>query len=185
MSRVEQTVDVNVPVRTAYDQWTQFEEFPRFMEGVKKVVQIDDKTLEWTAEIAKVERTWRAEISDQTPDRRIAWRSISGPKNGGAVLFEPLDANRTRVKVTIDAEPDDAIEKAGDALGVLDRTVKGDVKRFKEFVEGRAVPTGAWRGEIHGNDVVDDDDTTDREPSLGSEPIGAGGGRRSPANDGS
>jgi uncharacterized membrane protein len=178
MSRVEHEIDVNVPVRTAYDQWTQFESFPQFMKNVKKVRQLDDQTLEWTAEIGPVTRTWKADITDQTPDRRVAWKSTSGPKNGGAVLFEPLDANRTRIRVAIDAEPDDAVEKVGDALGVLDRTVKGDVERFREFIEARDHATGAWRGEIHGDEVVDDDAST---------PVatGAGAGQRPPTSDGS
>jgi uncharacterized membrane protein len=180
MSKVEHEIDVNVPVRTAYDQWTQFESFPRFMDGVKKVVQLDDKTLEWTAEIGPVKRTWRAEITDQTPDRRIAWKSTTGPKNGGAVLFEPLDAQRTHLRVSIEAEPDDAVEKVGDALGVLDRTVKGDLERFRDYIEARDVPTGAWRGEIHGDEVVDDEgepvETTARSST---------GHQRTPANDGS
>jgi uncharacterized membrane protein len=182
MSRFEHEIDVKVPVRTAYDQWTQFESFPRFMNGVKKVVQLDDKTLEWTAEIGMVTRTWRAEITDQTLDHRIAWKSTTGPKNGGAVLFEPLDAQRTRVRVAIDAEPDDAVEKVGDALGILDRTVKGDIERFRDFIEGRELPTGAWRGEIHGDEVVDHD--------ASAEPVGIGartGGEHEPTppNDGS
>jgi uncharacterized membrane protein len=156
MSRVEHLIDVNVPVRTAYDQWTQFEAFPRFMKNVKEVRQLDDQTLEWTAEIGPVTRTWKADITDQTPDRRVAWRSTSGPKNGGAVLFEPLDAERTRIRVAIDAEPDDAVEKVGDALGILDRSVKADLDRFREFIEARHHPTGSWRGEIPGDEVVEE-----------------------------
>jgi uncharacterized membrane protein len=166
MSRVEHELEVDVPARVAYDQWTQFESFPHFMDGVKRVVQLDDKHLEWTAAIAGVERTWTAEITDQTPDVRIAWRSVDGPKHGGAVLFEPLGPERTRVRLAIEAEPDDAVEKVGDALGFLDRQVAGDLERFRDFIEARGTPTGAWRGEIHGEEVRDDPATSStRQPA--------------------
>jgi uncharacterized membrane protein len=153
MSVVEHTIDVNIPVRVAYDQWTQFEEFPRFMEGVKRVVQKDDKSLEWTAEIAGKEKVWTAEIVEQTPDQRVAWRSTSGAPNSGVVTFQPSGASSTKVTLRLEAEPEDAVEKAGDALGYLDRQVSEDLDRFREFVEERGVPTGAWRGEIHGGEV--------------------------------
>ena len=156
MSRFEQQIDVNVPVGVAYDQWTQFETFPRFMEGVKSVHQIDDKTLEWAAEVGGQERTWRAEITDQTPDTRVAWKSIDGTENAGAVLFAPLDPDQTRVTLRIDADPEGLVENLGDKLGFLERRVKGDLERFKRFVESRGTPTGAWRGEIHGDEVRDD-----------------------------
>ena len=153
MSVVEHTIDVDVPVRVAYDQWTQFEDFPRFMEGVERVVQRDDKTLEWHAEIAGQDKRWTAEIVEQTPDQRIAWRSTSGAKNAGVVTFASNGVNSTSVTLQLDADPEGPIESAGDALGFLDRRVKGDLERFKEFVEGRGVATGAWRGEIHGGEV--------------------------------
>jgi uncharacterized membrane protein len=153
MSVVEHTIEANVPVRVAYDQWTQFEEFPQFMEGVKRVVQKDDKTLEWTAEIAGKEKVWTAEIVEQTPDQRVAWRSTSGAPNSGVVSFQPSGASATKVTLRLEAQPEDAVEKAGDALGYLDRQVNEDLERFKEFVEKREVPTGAWRGEIHGGEV--------------------------------
>jgi uncharacterized membrane protein len=153
MSVVEHTIEANVPVRVAYDQWTQFEEFPQFMEGVKRVVQTDDKTLEWTAEIAGKEKVWTAEIVEQTPDQRVAWRSTSGAPNSGVVSFQSTGASSTKVTLRLEAQPEDAVEKAGDALGYLDRQVNEDLDRFKEFVEKRGVPTGAWRGEIHGGDV--------------------------------
>jgi uncharacterized membrane protein len=153
MSVVEHTIEANVPVRVAYDQWTQFEDFPRFMEGVKRVVQKDDKTLEWTAEIAGKEKVWTAEIVEQTPDRRVAWRSTSGASNSGAVSFQSTGPSSTKVTLRLEAQPEDAVEKAGDALGYLDRQVNEDLDRFKEFVEERGVPTGAWRGEIHGGEV--------------------------------
>jgi uncharacterized membrane protein len=155
MPRFESQIDVDVPVRTAYDQWTQFEEFPRFMEGVEKVVQRDDKYLDWVADIAGQRKEWTAEITDQTPDVRIAWKSVAGEENGGAILFQPLDTNRTRLTLRLDADPDGPVETVGAALGFLERRVEGDLKRFKEFIESRGTPTGAWRGEIHGEKVTD------------------------------
>ena len=155
MPRFESSIDVNVPVRIAYDQWTQFEEFPRFMEGVEKVVQRDDKTLHWTAEIAGQRKEWTAEITDQTPDKRIAWKSISGDENAGAVMFESLGPDKTKITLKLDADPEGVVETVGANLGFLERRVNSDLKRFKEFIESRAVPTGAWRGEIHGDHVRD------------------------------
>jgi uncharacterized membrane protein len=152
MSVVEHDIDVTVPVRIAYNQWTQFESFPEFMDGVRRVVQQDDSTLEWTAEIAGVDKTWTAEIVEQVPDQRIAWRSTSGAPNAGIVTFQPRSES-THVTLRLEAEPEGAVESAGDSLGFLDRQVKGDLERFKEFIEQRGVPTGAWRGEIHGGEV--------------------------------
>ena len=148
MATVVETVDVEVPARTAYNQWTQFEEFPRFMEGVKKVRQVDETHLEWTAEVAGRTKEWRAEITEQLPDERVAWRSESGTENAGVVTFHKLDDGRSRVTVQINAEPDGALETAGDALGLLERRVKGDLGRFKEFIESQGSETGAWRGEV-------------------------------------
>jgi uncharacterized membrane protein len=156
MPRFESSIEVDVPARIAYDQWTQFEEFPRYMEGVERVVQRDDKTLDWTAEIAGQKKEWTAEITDQTPDVRVAWKSTSGDENAGAVLFEPLGDDRTRVTLKLDADPEGPIETIGANLGFLERRVKGDLRRFKEFIESRRVPTSAWRGEIHGDRVKDD-----------------------------
>jgi uncharacterized membrane protein len=153
MARVEHEIEVDVPVRSAYDQWTQFEEFPRFMEGVTRVVQLDDKRLAWEAEIGGQKREWTAEIVDQTPDTRIAWRSTSGERNDGAVLFQPLGPNRTQLRLTLDFDPEGPIEQVGTALGVVDGRVKGDLERFQQFIEERGQPTGAWRGEIHGDRV--------------------------------
>jgi uncharacterized membrane protein len=153
MSRVEQTIDVDVPVHTAYNQWTQFESFPQFMEGVERVVQKDDATLEWHASVAGRDKTWTAKIVEQTPDERIAWRSTSGAPNSGIVSFAPNGPDSTRVTLDLEAEPEGPVESAGDALGFLERQVKGDLDRFKEFIEQRGAPTGAWRGEIHGSQV--------------------------------
>ncbi len=155
MPKFEDSIDVDVPVRAVYDQWTQFEEFPRFMDGVEGVVQADDKTLHWTAEVAGRRKEWTAEITDQTPDTRIAWKSVDGDENAGAVLFQPLDGDRTRGTLKLDADPEGVVETVGANLGFLERRVKGDLQRFKEFIESRQSPTGAWRGEIHGDQVTD------------------------------
>ena len=156
MPRFEDSIEVDVPARIAYDQWTQFEEFPSFMDGVKRVVQRDDKTLEWTAEIAGQRKEWLAEITDQTPMTRIAWKSVAGDENAGAVLFEAVGPDRTKVTLKLDADPQGPVETVGANLGFLERKVKGDLERFKAFIEARRVPTGAWRGEIHGDRVTGD-----------------------------
>jgi uncharacterized membrane protein len=148
MSNVTKSVDVNVPIRKAYDQWTQFEEFPRFMEGVKSVTQLDDTRLHWVAEVAGKEKEWDAEIAEQHPDERVAWTSISGARNAGVVTFHRIDDNTTRVTVQMDVDPEGPIESIGNWAGVLDRRVQGDLDRFKEFIEARGEPTGAWRGNV-------------------------------------
>jgi uncharacterized membrane protein len=157
MSRFEEKIQVAVPVREAYATWTQFEDFPRFMEGVDRVEQIDDKTLRWTATVAGATKEWTAEIVDQTPDTRVAWKSIDGAENAGAVLFTPLGPAETEVTLKIDADPEGLIETAGDALGFLERRVRGDLERFKEHVEGPAGTRQGWQGEIHGDEVRSDD----------------------------
>ncbi len=149
MARVEKSIDVDVPVRTAYNQWTQFEEFPHFMQGVEEVTQLDDKRLHWRANIAGKVEEWNAEIVEQTPDQRIAWRSTSGARNNGVVVFQPIDMNRTRLTLLIDYEPEGLVEKVGDLLGMVSGRVEGDLKRFKEFIESRGGETGGWRGSIH------------------------------------
>jgi uncharacterized membrane protein len=148
MASVIKSVDVNVPLSTAYNQWTQFEEFPRFMDGVKSVAQTDDTHLHWVAEVAGKQVEWDAEITEQHPDERVAWRATSGADNAGVVTFHRVDDGTTRVTLQIDAEPADLVEGVGTALGFLDRRVTGDLERFKEFIEGRGSETGAWRGEI-------------------------------------
>jgi uncharacterized membrane protein len=148
MSTVTKSVDVNVPIRTAYDQWTQFEEFPRFMEGIESVTQIDDTHLHWVAEVAGREREWDAEISEQHPDERVAWTSTSGARNAGVVTFHRIDDNTTRVTVQMDVEPDGPIETIGDWAGIIDRRVQGDLERFRDFIQGRGESTGAWRGNV-------------------------------------
>jgi uncharacterized membrane protein len=169
MSRVEHTIDVDVPVRAAYGQWTQFESFPRFMDGVVRVIQGDDKTLVWWVTVGGQRKEWTAEIVDQTPDRRIAWKSTQGTENAGAVMFEPLGPETSRITLRIDAEPDGILERMGDAAGFLDRRVSGDLERFKAFIEARSRPTGGWRGEIHG-DVVEPDASEATGALPGSRP---------------
>ncbi len=153
MASVQEAVDVDVPIKVAYDQWTQFESFPKFMEGVDRVVQLDDRTLEWTATIAGKTKHWRAEITEQRPDEVIAWRSIEGAQNDGAVRFETPGPDRTQIVLQLDVEPEGLVEKAGDALGVVERRVRGDLERFKEFVEARGQATGAWRGRVDDGEV--------------------------------
>jgi len=149
VSTIEQSIDVNVPVRTAYDQWTQFEEFPRFMEGVREVRQLDDKRLAWCAEVGGKEKRWEAEITEQIPDARIAWRSRTGANNGGVVTFHRLDAQKTRIMLQLDYDPEGVVENVGDAVGVVSSRVRGDLARFKDFIEQRGRETGAWRGSIN------------------------------------
>ena len=153
MSKILESIDVDVPVRTAYNQWTQFESFPRFMEGIEKVEQLDDTTLQWTAEIAGQKRTWKARITEQIPDQRIAWTSIEGARNAGLVTFHRLDDNKTRVTLQVDVDPEGPLDNLGDALGLVQRRVKGDLERFKKFIESRGQETGAWRGEVPQSSV--------------------------------
>jgi uncharacterized membrane protein len=148
MANIEQSIDVDVPVRTAYDQWTQFEEFPKFMEGVEEIRQVDDTHLHWRTKIAGKVKEFDAVITEQTPDQRIAWTSEDGPEHAGVVTFHRLGDSQTRVMVQMDYEPEGAAEKVGDALGLVKRRVKGDLERFKELIEGRGTETGAWRGEV-------------------------------------
>ena len=146
MSTIVESIDVEVPVGTAYDQWTQFESFPQFMEGVKSVRQLDDTTLEWVAEIAGREERWKARITEQEPDQRVAWTATEGAKNAGVVTFHRLAEGRTRVTLQLEVEPEGPIETIGDALGIVQRRVKGDLERFKAFIEDRGAASGAWRG---------------------------------------
>jgi uncharacterized membrane protein len=132
-----------------YNQWTQFEEFPRFMEGVKRVTQLDDQRLHWEAEIAGKHKEWDARITEQVPDKRIAWQSESGEYTSGIVSFEPDGPEYTRVDLEISYEPEGFVEAVGDAIGIVSRRVEGDLERFKEFIENRRQETGAWRGTIH------------------------------------
>lgn len=153
MSRITEHIDVDVPVSVAYNQWTQFETWPRFMEGVERVVQLDPTTLDWTATIAGKTKHWRANIVEQRPDELISWRSLDGARNDGIARFEPLAADSSRVTLEMDVEPEGAIESTGDALGFVSRRVAGDLDRFKDFVESRGQATGAWRGRVEDSEV--------------------------------
>jgi uncharacterized membrane protein len=148
VSNIEKSIEVEVSVRTAYNQWTQFEEFPRFMEGVQQVTQLDDKRLRWRANVGGQEKEWEAEITEQRPGERIAWRSRDGAVNAGVVTFHRIADARTRVMLQLEYGPEGVVENVGDAIGVISRRVAGDLERFKEFVESRGRETGAWRGEI-------------------------------------
>ena len=154
MTTIEKTIEVSVPVRTAYNQWTQFEQFPRFMEGVKEVHQLDDKHLRWRAEIAGKEVEWTSEITQQVPDQRIGWRSTSGAQNAGSVSFLALADNRTQLTLHMVIDPEGAAQSTGSALGLVGARIQGDLERFKDFIEKRGQETGEWRGEIHGRDVI-------------------------------
>ena len=147
-SRIEQTIDVDVPVRTAYNPGTQVEEFPRVMDGVREVRQLDDRTLDWRADVGGRDMAWKAEISEQIPDARIAWHSITGPRNAGVVTFHRLSDDKSRVMLQMEYEPEGVIENVGDFVGVMSTRVAGDLQRFKEFIEARGRETGAWRGQV-------------------------------------
>jgi uncharacterized membrane protein len=148
MSVIEKSIEINVPVRAAYNQWTQFEEFPRFMEGVKQVKQIDDKHLHWKADIGGKEKEWNAEITEQVPDQRIAWTSREGALNGGVVTFHRLSDSKSKIMLQLEYDPKGFIENVGDAVGVVTQRVQGDLERFKAYIETRGQETGAWRGTI-------------------------------------
>jgi uncharacterized membrane protein len=148
MSTVEKSIDVDVPVDTAYNQWTQFESFPNFMEGVDRIEQTSDTMTHWVTSIGGVTREFDAEITEQHPDERIAWTSVDGPKQAGVVTFHRLDAARTRVMLQLDFAPEGLVESVGDKLGFVGRRAAGDLERFKKFIEDRGGETGAWRGDV-------------------------------------
>ena len=148
MSSVMESIDVNVPIQTAYNQWTQFEEFPRFMDGVEQIDQISDTLTHWRVKVGGAAREYDAKITEQLPDERIAWSSVDGPKNAGVVTFHRIDGSTTRVTLQLEAEPDGVKENLADKAGLIKHRVKGDLKRFKEFVESLGTATGAWRGEV-------------------------------------
>lgn len=148
MSVIVKSIEVNVPVKTAYNQWTQFEEFPKFMEGVEQVKQIDDKRLHWKANIGGKTEEWDAEITEQIPDQRVAWTSKGGAMNAGLVTFSPLADAKSKLTLEMEYVPNGAVEKTGDALGLITQRIEGDLNRFKEFIESRGRETGAWRGTV-------------------------------------
>ena len=154
MSVIHTTIEIEVPVRIAYDQWTQFEDFPRFMEGIEEVRQVDETHLHWRARIAGVTREWDARITEQIPDQLVAWTSVDGTRNDGLVTFEALAAHRCQVGFRMDLEPDGLAETLGDASGLIQARARGDLRRFKSFVEHRNRTTGSWRGEVDRGEVV-------------------------------
>ncbi len=168
MSHTEKTIEVDVPVSTAYNQWTQFESFPSFMTGVKRVRQLTATTLHWTAEIGGKDVDWTADIVHQEADRHIGWRSTSGAPNAGSVKFEALAPSRTRVTLRIEYEPSGIVEKTGAALGVVAHRIDGDLEKFKDFIEKRGRATGDWRGEIRDGQVTrSDHGTTGTTSTMG------------------
>jgi uncharacterized membrane protein len=148
MTSAQKSVEVDCYVTAAYNQWTQFEDFPQFMDGVEEIRQIDDRNLHWKVKIDGVAREFDAEITEQLPDERIAWRSTSGPDQAGVVTFHKLGDTKTRVMLQLDMEPEGVVEKAGDKLGFVERQLSKDLENFKRLIEERQQPTGAWRGEV-------------------------------------
>jgi uncharacterized membrane protein len=155
MAEVKETIEVNVPISTGYNQWTQFEAFPQFMDNVESVTQLDDTHLRWVGEVGGKREEWKAEITHQEPDRVVAWRSIEGRENSGRVEFESLGPDRTKIDVTMTWEPEGLVEATADKIGVSDRAVKVDLEHFKELIESRGVESGAWRGEVVEGQRVD------------------------------
>ena len=171
-THVERSIEVAVPVRTAYDQWTRFEEFPHFMSGVEEVRQVGDAMTHWIAQIAGVRREWDAEIVEQVPDEKVAWAATTGATNAGAVFFDEVGADRTRVRLTLEFEPEGLVERIGDVLDIVDRQAVADLDRFKEFIEKSQGPAaGGWRGTIEDGDVVSE--STGQQTNAG----GTGRGR--------
>jgi carbon monoxide dehydrogenase subunit G len=164
---VEKSVMVNVPVSTAYNQWTQFEEFPQFMSGVTSVTQLGDDRLEWVAEIAGVRRQWQARILEQVPDRKVAWAATEGATNAGAVTFEDVGGGQTKVHLSLEYEPEGMVEKVGDKLNVVERQAEGDLERFKQFIESEGYATGAWRGSVNEGRPVGTPGVQDAAASQG------------------
>jgi uncharacterized membrane protein len=148
MATVEESIEVAVPLTTAYDQWTQFEEYPQFMENVKEVRQLDDTHLHWVVELAGQRHEWDAEVTEQRPDERVAWRNTDGKENAGVVTFHRIDDTHTKLMVQLDFVPEGILEKIGDVLSAPDRRIEGDLRRFKEMVEARGQASGGWRGEV-------------------------------------
>jgi len=148
-TKVEKSIQVDVPLTTVYNQWTQFEDFPAFMGGVKEVRQLDDRRLHWVAEIAGVRRQWEAAILEQIPDQKVAWAATSGATNAGAVRFAPAGAGSTMVYLSLEYEPDGVVEQVGDKLGIVERQVTSDLERFKALIEDQGYASGAWRGALN------------------------------------
>src|SRR5438874_217637 len=152
--RVDKKIEVEAPLETVYNQWTQFEDFPQFMEGIREVQQLSDERLHWVADVGGARKEWYARITRQVPDEVLAWESEGGAMNSGTIIFKPIDQGHTELEVHMDYEPEEVKEQAGGVLGIVSRRVEGDLERFKEFIEERGAETGAWRGEIiHGADA--------------------------------
>ncbi|WP_400159767.1 SRPBCC family protein [Arthrobacter sp. BPSS-3] len=167
-TKVEKRILVNVPVSVAYNQWTQFEEFPHFLSGVKSVQQLSDDRLEWTAEIAGVRRQWQARILEQIPDQKVAWAATEGATNAGAVTFEDLGGGQTSVELSLEYEPEGMVETVGDKLNVVARQAESDLDRFKAFIEDEGYATGAWRGTVQGHGASGTPGVEDAAASRGS-----------------
>ena len=150
-TQVDKEIEVGVPISTAYNQWTQFQEFPQFMGGVQEVRQLDDRNLHWVAEIAGVRREWEAEVIEQVPDQKVAWAATEGATNAGAVYFTSLGPDRTLVRLHLEYQPEGVVEKVGDALSIMAKRAEADLEKFKSFIESRGTESGAWRGEVAGN----------------------------------
>lgn len=168
-TKVEKSIEVEVPVQTAYNQWTQFEEFPQFMGGVQSVTQVTDSRLHWVAEIAGVRREWDAEILEQVPDQRVTWAAVGGATNAGAVHFIPNGSDRTLVTLHLEYEPEGVVEKAGDAAGIVGRQAQADLEKFKAFIESRGGETGAWRGGVNEDAALGTPDVEDAAASRGGD----------------
>ncbi|UZX04816.1 SRPBCC family protein [Arthrobacter sp. CDRTa11] len=173
-TKVEKRIVVEVPVSTAYNQWTQFEDFPHFMGGVESVRQVGDDRLKWVARIAGVRREWEARILEQVPDRKIAWASTGGATNAGAVEFEDAGGGKTAIALTLDYQPEGVVEKVGDLLHVVARQAEADLKKFKEFIEHEGHASGAWRGTVHGGKVGSGINDAGADAGIGAGAGGAG-----------
>ena len=182
-THVERSIEVAVPVRAAYDQWTRFEEFPRFMSGVEEVRQVGDAMTHWVAQIAGVRREWDAAIVEQVPDEKVAWAATTGATNAGTVFFDRVGTDRTRVRLTLDFEPEGLVERLGDVLDVVDRQAVADLDRFKEFIEGQGSASGGWRGTIEDGDVVSEGTGQQTNAGLAGATAGAAASGRETADD--
>jgi uncharacterized membrane protein len=167
MSSATESIEVDVPLKTAYNQWTQFEDFPKFMAGVLEVRQLDDTHLHWRAEIGGKKEEWDAEITQQIPDQLIAWRSTSGAPNEGRVSFQQMSESRTRIDLRIDYQPRGPVEVLGDAFGAVSMRAKGNLQRFKSFIEGRGIETGAWRGSVSGGQTTSGPSSSTSKTGMG------------------
>ncbi|CAI3794399.1 SRPBCC family protein [Pseudarthrobacter sp. MM222] len=173
MATVQESIEVDVPLSQAYNQWTQFEDFPHFMSGVDSVTQLDDTTVHFKTSIAGVKREYDARISVQEPDQRVTWESLDEPRNAGTVWFEPIDVTRTKVSVELSWEPDTAAEKVGAAVGLDSRQVGSDLKKFKTFIEERGTETGAWRGRVDDGAAVGTETGTGTGTGAGTGAVSA------------